>query len=105
MQLYAGRLTKGFIKPVADLEVLDDTGSVVRMDANLGLGQVAAVSAVDLAAGRAVDHGVASVAVREITHVGALGFYTRRAAEHGCICFAFQNGSTFVPPFGPTEGV
>lgn len=53
-----------------------------------------------LAAERARAHGIAAIAVRESTHLGALGAYTLRVAEQGCICLCVQNGPTFVPPHG-----
>jgi LDH2 family malate/lactate/ureidoglycolate dehydrogenase len=58
------------------------------------------MSAVALAAERSSRHGTAVVSVREATHLGALGAYTARVAAAGHIAFLFQNGPTFVPPFG-----
>jgi len=80
--------------------VLDDSGSTVWLDAGLGMGQVAGLRAVDLVVERALAHGVATVSVREATHLGALGVYTRRVAERGVVCLCVQNGPTVVPPFG-----
>ena len=86
----------------ARARVVDDRGSVVHFDGGLGFGQPCGVQAIDLGIERAREHGIASVIARETTHLGALGYYTRRAAEAGCVALAFQNGPTFVPPFGPT---
>jgi LDH2 family malate/lactate/ureidoglycolate dehydrogenase len=72
----------------------------VRLDAGLGLGQIAGRRATDLVIERAATHGVAVVSVREATHLGALGVYTRRIAEQGVIGLCVQNGPTVVPPFG-----
>lgn len=105
MSLYQGRLAAGSIHAVSHIQVVEDTGPVVRLDAGLGLGQIAAVHAIDVAVERARTHGVATVAVREITHVGALGYYTRRAARQGCVALAFQNGNAFVPPYGGLDGL
>ena len=97
--MYADRLRSGQIRP-AGVEVLDDSGSTVWLDAGLGMGQIAGVRAVDLLVERARAHGVATVSVREATHLGALGVYTRRVAERGVVCLCVQNGPTVVPPFG-----
>jgi LDH2 family malate/lactate/ureidoglycolate dehydrogenase len=105
MQLYHSRIVAGAIQPVAAITVIDDTGPIVRLDAGLGLGQVAAVHAISLAVQRAQQFGMSTVTVRDITHVGALGYYTRRAATDGCIAIAFQNGNAFVPPFGGLDGM
>ncbi len=100
MALYYGRVRSGHLRPVTTVTTIDDQGSTVRMDAALGFGQVAGVAAMDVAVARAREHGVATVTVHELTHLGALAYYTMRAAADGLIAFAFQNGGTIVPPFG-----
>ena len=100
LPMYARRLGSGDIRPGAPIEVIRDDGATVWLDAGLGLGQLAGLRAVDLVVERSGSHGIASVVVREATHLGALGAYTRRVAEAGRICFCFQNGPTVVPPFG-----
>ena len=102
LELYAGRIRDGLIDPRGVVTVVDDRGSVVHLDGGLGFGQPCGVQAIDLAVERAREHGTASVLARETTHLGALGYYTRRAAEAGCVALAFQNGPTIVPPFGST---
>jgi L-2-hydroxycarboxylate dehydrogenase (NAD+) len=105
MALYAGRIRSGHLRPETVVTTMADRGSTVLLDGGIGFGQVAGVAAVDLAVERARAHGVATVAVREITHVGALGYYTMRASAAGCFAMAFQNGGTIVPPFGGTTGL
>jgi len=83
MALYTGRVRSGHLRPDTVVSTIADRGSTVHLDGGIGFGQVAAVAAVDLAVERAREHGVAVVAVREITHVGALGYYTMRAAAAG----------------------
>ena len=43
--------------------------------------------------------------MRELTHLGALAYYTMRAAHRGFVALAFQNGATIVPPFGGTTSL
>jgi LDH2 family malate/lactate/ureidoglycolate dehydrogenase len=71
----------------------------------LGLGQIAGSQAMDLAIAKAKEHGTAAVGVRESTHLGALAYYTERAANAGCFAIAVQNGPTIVPPFGGLTGI
>ena len=73
MALYATRVRSGDLRPVTTVTTLDDQGSTVRLDSALGFGQVAGTAAMDLAVERALEHGVATVTVRELTHLGALG--------------------------------
>jgi LDH2 family malate/lactate/ureidoglycolate dehydrogenase len=105
MALYHGRVRGGHIKPVTEVTTLDDRGSTVRLDGGLGFGQIAGVAAMDLAIERARAHGVATVSVRELTHLGALAYYTMRASAAGCFAMAFQNGAMIVPPFGGTTSL
>jgi LDH2 family malate/lactate/ureidoglycolate dehydrogenase len=105
MALYASRLASGHLRPETTVTVVRDDGSTAVLDGGLGFGQVAGIQAMDLACERALVHGTATVAVRESTHLGALAYYTLRAADRGCFAMAFQNGPTFVPPFGGTTGI
>jgi LDH2 family malate/lactate/ureidoglycolate dehydrogenase len=105
LALYTGRVRSGHLRPDTKVTTVADRGSTVLLDGGIGFGQVAGTAAVDLAVERAREHGVATVAVREITHVGALGYYTMRASAAGCFAMAFQNGGTIVPPFGGTTGL
>jgi LDH2 family malate/lactate/ureidoglycolate dehydrogenase len=100
LAMYVGRLRSGHLRPRTEVQIERDDGSTVLLHGGLGFGQVAGLQAIDLAVARAADHGLAAVAVKESTHLGALGYYTRRAALSGFISFAFQNGPTIVPPFG-----
>ena len=100
LTMYVTRLRSGHIRPTTEVEVLDDSGSTVWLDAHLGMGQVVGRRAADLLVERARAHGVATVTVREATHLGALGVYTRRVAEAGVVCLCVQNGPTVVPPYG-----
>ena len=100
LALYVSRLRAGHLRPTTDVTVVRDDGSTVLLDGGLGFGQVAGLQAVDLAVDRALAHGTAAVAVRESTHLGALAYYTQRAAERGVFAMAFQNGPTIVAPFG-----
>lgn len=102
MALYTGRVRSGHLRPDTVVTTVHDQDSAVVLDGGIGFGQVAGVAAIDLAVERALEHGMATVAVHEITHVGALGYYTLRASAAGCFAMAFQNGGTIVPPFGGT---
>jgi LDH2 family malate/lactate/ureidoglycolate dehydrogenase len=105
MALYFGRVRSGHLQPYTRVTTLSDDGSTVRLDGGLGFGQIAGVAAVDLAVERARTHGVATVSIRELTHLGALAYYTMRASARGCFAMAFQNGAMIVPPFGGTTSL
>jgi LDH2 family malate/lactate/ureidoglycolate dehydrogenase len=105
VSLYCKRLEDGLMKPVTTVTVERDEPNTATLHGGLGFGQVAGLQALDLAVEKAKAHGTAAVGVRESTHLGALAYYTQRAAEAGCCAIAVQNGPTMVPPFGGLEGV
>jgi LDH2 family malate/lactate/ureidoglycolate dehydrogenase len=105
VSLYCTRLDEGLMKPVTTVTTERDEPTTATLHGGLGFGQVAGLQAIDLAIRKAKEHGTAAVGVRESTHLGALAYYTQRAAEAGCCAIAVQNGPTMVPPFGGLEGV
>ena len=105
MALYADRLRGGHLKGRTEVTVLRDEGAAALLDGGQGLGQISGLAAVDLAVAKAREFGVGTVAVRNSSHLGALGWYTMRGAEAGCVTLAAQNGPPFVPPFGGVTGI
>jgi LDH2 family malate/lactate/ureidoglycolate dehydrogenase len=105
MSLYVNRIRSGDIRPTSTITDLGGDGGSVQLDGGLGLGQVVGVKATDLAVERAKAFGLAAVTVRDLTHLGALGYYASRAADAGCIAMVVQNGPAFVPPYGGVTGM
>lgn len=105
MALYADRLRAGHLQARTEVTVLRDEGASAVLDGGCGLGQITGITAMDLAVAKAREFGVGTVAVRNSSHLGALGWYTMRAAEQGCVALAAQNGPPFVPPFGGVTGI
>lgn len=105
MQLYADRLRGGHLRGLTEVTVIRDDGASALLDGGQGLGQISGMAAVDLAVEKARVFGTAAVAVRNSSHLGALGWYTMRGAAAGCITLAAQNGPPFVPPFGGITGI
>jgi len=103
--LYADRLRGGHLVGRTEVTVLRDEGASALLDGGQGLGQISGLAAVDLAVAKAREFGVGTVAVRNSSHLGALGWYTMRGAEAGCVTLAAQNGPPFVPPFGGVTGI
>lgn len=97
---YVARLRTGAIKPVVESTVVSDTGSVVVIDGNDGLGQVLTDNAVTLGVERARRHGISGIAVRNSNHFGTAAYFTRRAAEQGCVAVLFTNASPAMAPWG-----
>jgi LDH2 family malate/lactate/ureidoglycolate dehydrogenase len=97
---YVNRIRAGVMKPVTTPETLADMGGVVVVDGHDGVGQVLAAYAARTAVGRARDHGVGVVAVRNSNHFGTAAYFTRMAAEEGCVAILTTNASPAMAPWG-----
>ncbi len=100
---YAARLRSGAMEPVTRPTVVTDSGPLVVLDGNHGIGQVLTAQAVDLGIERARAHGIAGVAVRNSNHFGTAAYFTRRAAEAGCVALLATNASPAMAPWGGRE--
>ncbi len=102
---YLDRLRTGVMTPVTAPETVVDAGAVAVIDGRDGVGQVIAHRAMNDAVARARRHGVGIVSVRFSNHHGALGYFTRMAAEQGCIGILAANGSPAMAPWGGRKKV
>ena len=96
---YAARLRSGAIEAVTAAESFTDSGPLVVLDGNHGIGQVVT--------DRAVTSGSSAPAARHrrcrgprIGHFGTAAYFTRRAAEAGCVAFLATNASPAMAPWG-----
>ncbi|MGB6102267.1 MAG: Ldh family oxidoreductase [Pusillimonas sp.] len=97
---YLQRLRNGVMKPDTHIEVLRDRNATALLDAGDGVGQVVAQRAMQMAIDKARQHGTATIAVRNSNHFGTVMYFTRQAAEQGCIAFMASNGGPAMAPWG-----
>lgn len=100
---YAERLATGATTAATAVETVMDGGAVAMLDGGDGVGQVVAARAMDLAVARAKAHGVGVVSVRNSGHFGTAMYFTRRAAQAGCIGLLTTNASPAMAPWGGRE--
>ncbi|MFC9682082.1 Ldh family oxidoreductase [Streptomyces sp. NPDC056948] len=100
---YLGRLASGATTAVAAPEVVTDSGAVLVVDGCDGLGQVLTDRAVTWGVERARRHGISAVAVRNSGHFGTAAYFTRKAAEQGCVALLATNASPAMAPWGGRE--
>jgi len=105
LPLYVQRLAAGGVVAAAKPVVVQDFGAWVVVDAQHGLGGASSRMAVDLAAQRAVTHGVGFVTVRHAFHFGAAAFWSRRLAERGMVGAALSNTRPLMPAPGGAQAV
>lgn len=102
---YLQRLADGGCNPRAGLRTTTDTGPLVVLDGEDGLGHWQAWHAAELARDRCAQLGVAVVAVSASSHCGALGAYTVPLVEAGMLGIVFSNGPAVMPPWNGSAPV
>src|SRR3712207_4171479 len=80
LPLYVGWIRQGSVNPHPTITRPLDDGPTATLDGDLGLGQLVATAAADLAIEKAQAHGVGVVAARRCGHTGALAPYAEGAA-------------------------
>ncbi|MEI6839238.1 MAG: Ldh family oxidoreductase, partial [Alcaligenaceae bacterium] len=97
---YYARLKSGAMKAVTHTSLPVDAGAICVMDGHDGIGQVITRQAVDQAVTRAKLHGVGVVSIRNSNHFGTCMYYTRIAAEQGCVMLLMSNAGPNMAPWG-----
>jgi ureidoglycolate dehydrogenase (NAD+) len=97
---YLERLANGSIRARPQLQVQRTGPATALIEADQGHGIVVAHRAMAEAVMLAREQGVGAVGVRNASHCGAIGLYTRAAARHGCIGLAFTHANSVAVPHG-----
>jgi ureidoglycolate dehydrogenase (NAD+) len=97
---YLERLHNGTIKARPALDVNATAAAAAIVEADQGHGIVVAHRAMAEAVRLARTHGVGAVGVRNASHCGAIGLYTRAAARQGCVGFAVTHADSVAVPHG-----
>jgi len=78
---YVGSIRKGETNPRPAMQILAETPTTAILDGDLGLGQVVARRAAEVALDKAARQGLAAVGTRRSNHIGRLADYAELAAE------------------------
>lgn len=97
---YVARLRSGAMAAETTVTTVRDQGAVVVLDGNDGIGQVVTQRAVEMGVDRCRRHGVGAVGVRNSGHFGTAAYFTRQAAEAGCVAILATNASPAMAPWG-----
>ncbi|MFJ3054998.1 Ldh family oxidoreductase [Herbaspirillum sp. NPDC087042] len=97
---YVERLRSGAMQADTRSEHVQDNGAILVVDGHHGIGQVLTAQAVTLGIERARLHGISAIAVRNSNHFGTAAYFTRRAAQAGCVAFLATNASPAMAPWG-----
>jgi LDH2 family malate/lactate/ureidoglycolate dehydrogenase len=103
---YVAAATSGATHSPTRLECIRDSPSAVAWDAHHGWGPVAALRATEECVRRARAGGSCSGVIRNVGHIGRLGYYADAAADLGAIAFiACSSGPSMamMAPWGGRE--
>jgi LDH2 family malate/lactate/ureidoglycolate dehydrogenase len=103
LPMYVDRIAAGSVSPTAQGHVVSERGGAIVIDGENALGQVTAVMAVELIVGRAREHALGAVAVRNAFHFGTAGRWAAEIARAGCIGMVLSNTRPLMPAPGGAE--
>lgn len=100
---YTNRIREGGMNLSPELSVQSVKPTAAIIDADGGLGHVAARQATADAISRAQEHGVGMVGVTNSSHCGALAYYVNMALEQKLSAMVVVNTDAVVVPFGAKQ--
>lgn len=99
---YLGQIEKGAMAKDGEPELIADHGAAVTWNGRYLPGPWLVCRAFDLAIERAYTHKVATVVIRQSSHIGCLAAYLKRATDAGLMAFLSCSDPSVrsVTPFG-----
>jgi hydroxycarboxylate dehydrogenase B len=91
---YVGSIRKGETNPRPAMRLVAETPTTAILDGDLGLGQVVARRAAEVALDKAARLGLAAVGIRRSNHIGRLADYVEMAAARGFVGLIWANAPT-----------
>lgn len=98
LPFFAIRLERGVINPAPAMSLETRTHTTASLDADNGLGILAADRAMHEAMGMAASHGSGFVSVTASNHFGFAGYWADLARRHGFIGISMSNSARRVTP-------
>ena len=101
---YVKALLEGDLQLNRKVEVASDSGSVLTLDGQRGLGQSVAFQAMEVAIERARRDGVCVIGLRNAHHIGRVGHWAEQAVAAGLVSIHFTNAVSSPPMVAPYGG-
>ena len=99
LKAYSDKILQGMIVPDPDIRI-SVNGAAAKVDGGNGLGQMAAMKALDASLSLARQYGVGTAVVSHSNHFGTAAYYSNKLADGGCIGFAASVAGPTMAPFG-----
>jgi LDH2 family malate/lactate/ureidoglycolate dehydrogenase len=97
---YLNLIDKGVMNSKPDIRVINETPATILLDADRALGSVVTIKATKMVMEKAKQVGIGWALVRNLTHQGALGFYSQLMAEQGMAGIVFVCNPPNMAPYG-----
>jgi LDH2 family malate/lactate/ureidoglycolate dehydrogenase len=103
VERYVAGIECGAVNVNAEMKFIVDSGAISVLDADNGLGHVAALKAIMYAIEKAKQFGVGVVLVKRSHHYGIAGYYALKAVEYSMIGISMTNSEPLVAYIGTVE--
>lgn len=97
---YLSLIDKGQINPKPDVKYLKETPAIAFIEADRSFGPVVTVSAMNKVIEKARNVGIGWILMRNHTHQGAMGYYSRMATEADMAGIALVCSPPNMAPYG-----
>ncbi len=97
---YAERIKKGLIDKYSEPFIEMEKDSLLKINANNGLGQYTTQWTSQLMIQKTKEHGICTSLISNSNHIGILSYYALMAAQNGLIAYIMCNTSPLVVPYG-----
>ncbi len=97
---YLDNIEKGVMNPKPNIQVIKETPATILLDADRALGPVVTIKVVNMVVAKAKKMGICWAIIRNLTHQGALGYYSQMMAEKGMAGIVFVSNPPNMAPFG-----
>ncbi len=105
LKMYCERISKKVINPKPKIKIKKISKSISHIDADNGIGFVAADIAIKKTIENAKNTGIGLVAVKNSGHYGMSGYYAEQAVKKNLIAMIFTNAPPAVAPHGASKSL
>ena len=105
LKMYCERLNKKIINPNPKIKIKKISQSISHIDANNGIGFVAADLGIKIAIKNAKKTGIGLVAIKNSGHYGLSSFYAEQAVKKNLMVLCFTNAPPAIAPYGAKKSL
>jgi len=105
LKMYCERLNRKIINPNPKIKIKKISQSISHIDANNGIGFVAADLGIKIAIKNAKKTGIGLVAIKNSGHYGLSSFYAEQAVKKNLMVLCFTNAPPAIAPYGAKKSL